>query len=262
MNPRQIFNLPAHDRILNAVQSDKFQLFAKAGDESVDLVIFEDIGQSMWGDGIGAKDVAAFLSQHTGKTVNVRLNSFGGLAYDGLTIHNALVQHKGDVITTVEGVAASAASIIAMAGSKVRMFANASLMMHRALAIVMGNTTVFSDVADWLNKLDGQIAATYAAKSGRKSATMLKLMDGNVDGTWFSADEALSEGLIDEIIPVRGDDDSAAAGARNAPPINPPGKPDERTQALRASLANEARIKAANAAAARRVRLLEIGNHA
>ncbi len=142
------------------------------------------------------------------------------------------------------------------------MFANASLMMHRALAIVMGNTTVFADVADWLNKLDGQIAATYSAKSGRKPTTMLKLMDGNVDGTWFNADEAHSEGLTDEIIPVCGDDDAASAGARNSPPMNPPDKPDERTQSLLNSLANEARIKAANAAAARRLRLLEIGEHA
>lgn len=296
MSNRQLINAVPSEKILNAVQSDSFKVYAKADDDSVELVIFEEIGKDWFGQGIGAKDVAGFLAANKGKPVNVRLNSPGGLVFDGIGIFNALIQHDAPVTTTNEGVAASAAGLISLAGSPSRMYANATFQCHRALCIAIGNYHDMADCADFLDKIDNQIAMTMAAKTGRKKDTMLKLMDGagKSDGTWFSAEEALAEGLIDEIIPVK---NAKAKAARNelGKPTNCTCKYPETklrngsghdpacdchkewqaaggfggndTEAAKAeaaqktadALARETQSKLAKAAAGRRVRLMEIG---
>lgn len=243
---RQLINWKPSASVLNAVTSEEFKIYAKADAESVDLMVFDGIGKDDWtGAGVGAGDVAAFLSEHSGKPVNVRINSPGGLVNDGIAIHNALIQHDGVVTTTVEGISASAATIIQMAGSRVRMYENASMMIHKAWGIAVGNSALMLDVADWLDRADRQIAATYSAKSGRKPESMLRLMEGKVDGTLMSADQALSEKFIDEILPLP---KGRARGAAN--------EADDVAK-VQAALANERRVKAANAAA--RLRLMEIG---
>lgn len=253
MNHR-IINAAASEQVLNAIKADDFKVYVKNAkeDEPAELLVYEQIGKDPWfGDGVGAKDVAGFLSQNAGKPINVRINSPGGLVFDGVTIHNALIQHDGTVTTTVEGIAASAASIIAMAGSTVRMYDNASMMIHRAWGVAIGNTAVMLDTAELLDKIDDQIAATYAAKTGRKKDTMLKLMEGKVDGTWFTATEAKSEGLIDEIVALPKDSKRARNSVDGS--VTDP-VADPAADALQA----EAGRKAARARAERRLRLMEI----
>jgi ATP-dependent protease ClpP protease subunit len=147
--------------------------------------------------------VMSFLKEHRGKAANVDINSPGGLAFDGVSIYNALVGHDGPVNVDVTGIAASAATIIAMAGDKIRIAANASFMIHRAMGIGVGNMKVMLDLAGFLEKIDGQIADTYAARTGRKRETMLKLMDGAIDGTTFNGQEAVDAGFCDEVIPLK-----------------------------------------------------------
>jgi ATP-dependent protease ClpP protease subunit len=107
------------------------------------------------------------------------------------------------VTVTIEGMAGSAASIIAMAGDHIRIAENGQLFIHRAWAIAAGNTTVMLDAAEFLDRIDHAIAATYAARTGRKADTMMKLMEGKVDGTIFTGKEAVDEKFADEVIPLK-----------------------------------------------------------
>jgi ATP-dependent protease ClpP protease subunit len=116
------------------------------------------------------------------------------------------------------------------------------MMIHRALAVCVGNEGDMADCGAWLKQIDNQLAAVYAAKTGRKLETMKKYMVGNVDGTTFDAQTALDVRLIDGILPVRGD----KPAARNV-------ADDER-----AAFAEQVRIKLANQRAAARVRVLEV----
>jgi ATP-dependent protease ClpP protease subunit len=206
-----IFDVAAMpESVRNALSAQTFKAVINKQDDAAELLIFSGIGKDPWtGEGVNASDVAAFLSQNRTTPVNVRINSPGGLAFDGITIHNALIQHDAPVSTTVEGMAASAATIISLAsakGGKARMFENATYFIHRAMGVGVGNVDVMAEVSDWLNRIDEQIARTYAAKTGKRYDQMLKLMAGagKADGTIFSAKEALTMGLIDEVIPLKG----------------------------------------------------------
>jgi len=242
---REAINCLANPRLMNSVSSDIFKIYAKADEESVELLVFDAIGKDPWtGEGLGAADVASYLADNRGKPVSVRINSPGGYVSDGIAVYNSLIQHDAPVTTTVEGLSASAATIIQMAGSTVRMFANTRMMVHKAWSGAVGNADLMRDVAEWLDSADEQIAKMYSAKSGRKIESMLKLMTGKIDGTLMSAEQALEEKLIDEIIPL------------------PKGKNRLRNESddvaeIQAVLTNERRVKAANATA--RIRLMEIG---
>lgn len=233
---RQPIYLQCSERVRNALSSDDFRCrIRNATDGSVDLLIYDGIGDF---DGTAtAKSVAEFLASNRGRAVNVRINSPGGLAFDGLTIHNALVAHDAPVTTTIEGMAASAAAIIAMAGSRVRQYDNATLFIHRAMGISIGNVDAMNETAEMLAKLDEQIAQTYANKSGKPRASMLQLMVGKAgsDGTQFSAAEAKAAGLIDEIIPT-----DRGRRVANADPRSP----DDRQRCARAARQRVAQLRA------------------
>ena len=168
----------------------------------VELLILDPIGDPH-GEST-ATDVAAFLKKHRGKPVHVRINSPGGFAFEGIAIHNALISHRGKVTVTIEGVAASAAAIVAMAGDTIRIFENATLMIHRGWQMSIGNIDDHGETINILRRLDDQLATTIATRRGIPKATVVKLMRGKDggDGTWFSAAEALSAKLVDEIIPL------------------------------------------------------------
>lgn len=194
-------NVVASQEVMNAASSSDFKVGVKAMDESVEILIHGAIGDS-W-QALDSGSIATFLKENRGKPVNIDINSPGGLAYDGVSIYNALAMHDGLVNVDVTGIAASAATIIAMAGDKIRIAENGSFMIHRAWGISVGNQKVMIEVAEFLDKLDTQIAATYAARTGRKPETMLKLMDGAVDGTTFTGAEAVKEGFASELIPLK-----------------------------------------------------------
>ncbi len=219
---RMPFDLRNAEKFLNSIKSEDFKVYPKnaKGDEPAELLVYDVVGKDWDGSGIGAKDVAGFLAENRGKPINVRINSPGGLVYDGLTIYNSLIAHDAPVTATIEGIAASIASIIAMGAEKVRMSAVASMMVHRAMGVCIGNVSDMTDCGDWLNTIDNQLAAVYAAKTGRKVDTMKKYMVGAVDGTLFSAESALEAKLIDEIIPVRGEKKGAKNEAASDKPDN------------------------------------------
>ena len=173
-------------------------------DDPAELLVFDAVGYTDWdGNGITAENVVKFLKDNNEKDIIVRINSPGGLAFEGITIHNALLQHEGFVTTRVEGIAASAASVIAVAGDEVEIMENGSIMIHRAWNIVIGNQHDLRDTADFLDKLDEQIITTFAAKTGLAKDEIRDLMDGNRDGTTFDAEESVEKGFADKLVKIK-----------------------------------------------------------
>ena len=209
-----LINVNPTDAQAGATSSERFKVgVVNQDDGSIDLLVYGVIGDSY--EGVDARSVSELLAENKGAKVRVRINSPGGLAFDGITIHNALVRHDGEVVTEIEGIAASAAAIIAMAGDTVRISHNASLMIHRASGGAWGNTLDMLDMAEFLEIIDGQIARTFAAKSGQSPEAVMEMLTGKRDGTTFGAEKAVESGFCDEIIPARGDG-KAADGATDA----------------------------------------------
>jgi ATP-dependent protease ClpP protease subunit len=164
-------------------------------DGSAELDIFDAIGRYFWG--IAASDVAGLLRRFKGKAVKVRINSPGGVASEGAAIYNLLAMHDGPVAVDVVGMAASAASVIAMAGKPLRVAENSLLMVHDAWNEVAGNAAELRKMADALDKDSDALSKTYARRTGKTAEEMRDLMKAE---TWMTADEAIEAGFADETI--------------------------------------------------------------
>jgi len=165
----------------------------QAKDNEAEVLIYDEIG--FWG--ITAKDfINDFQKISPDAKINLRINSPGGEVFDGLAIFNLIRAHKGEVITTIDGLAASMASAIALAGNKVIMPENAYMMIHNPWGIAIGDAQDMADMADFLEKLNGTLANIYVKKSGKEQGEIRALMDQE---TWLTAAEAKDLGLADEV---------------------------------------------------------------
>lgn len=157
-----------------------------------ELVLYGTVGCSWWDDeGFCAIDVLQALAGLQGDIV-VRLNSGGGIAWDGIAIYNALNAHEGKITVKVDGIAASSASIIAMAGDEIIMGAGALMMIHNASGITFGTADDHQRTIDVLRRLDGQMAAIYARKCGMDQPDVAALMSAE---TWLTGTEAVEKGF-------------------------------------------------------------------
>jgi len=129
--------------------------------------------------------------------ITVAINSFGGSVFDGWSIYNLLKNHKGEVTTRIDGVAASIASVIALAGDKIHMSEISSFMIHKASIFVEGNSDDLEVQKDVLDKIDATLIMLYSAKTGKKADEVEELIKNE---TWFSSEEALNAGFVDEIV--------------------------------------------------------------
>lgn len=162
--------------------------FKNKGKSSAEILIYEDIGES-WFGGISAKTFAEKLrGLGNVDTIDVRISSYGGDVFDGLAIYRNLVEHKARVVTHVDGVAASIASVIAMAGSEIHIGASAQIMIHDAWAMAMGNAADMRDMANLLDTTSGAIADVYVARTGRGRDEIRDLM---LAETWMIGAEAV-----------------------------------------------------------------------
>jgi ATP-dependent protease ClpP protease subunit len=166
---------------------------ARNADGATVIDLYDEIGAF----GVSAGDFQARLREVSGDVV-LRLNSPGGDVFDGLAIFNALVGHGGRVRVEITGLAASAASIIAMAGDEIAIAENAFIMVHRAWAGTIGNEAAHEATATVLRQIDSAMAATYASRTGMKSAAASALMDAE---TWMDADTAIAKGFATERLP-------------------------------------------------------------
>ena len=131
-----------------------------------------------------------------GTPLESALNSPGGSVFDAVAIYNALKRHAGTVTVWIDGIAASAASYIAMAGDEIVMPENAFLMIHDPAGLVMGTAEDMRAMAETLDKIEGQPGPGYAAKSGRRPSDIAALMAAE---TWFDAADALAQGFADRM---------------------------------------------------------------
>lgn len=174
-----------------------FEIRAK-GNAEANVFIYGDIGDSWSEESVTAAQFVRDLQNVEAQTVNVRLNSFGGAVPDALAIYNALARHPATVNTYVDGVALSAASLIAMAGKTVTMAENAVMMIHGPWNMAVGNAAQMREAADVLDKFAQAMAPSYAAKTGKPVEDMLALLTDGTDH-WYTADEAKDAGFADEV---------------------------------------------------------------
>lgn len=176
-------------------------LMAAAPTSDNTISILEPIGMDPWtGEGMTAKRMAGILrSIGEEKDVVVNMNSPGGDWVEGNAIYNMLSDHKGKVQMKVLGMAASAASLITMAGDEILIAKSAFLMMHNMWVGVIGNANDLRAVADMLDPFDVSMAEIYAARSGLELKAVQKMMDKE---TYINGTDAVDQGFADALMPA------------------------------------------------------------
>lgn len=159
--------------------------------------IMDVIGSDFFGEGITAKRVSGALRAIGNKPITVEINSPGGDFFEGLAIYNVLREHPKDVTVKILGLAASAASLIAMAGDTVQVARAGFVMIHNVWVLAIGNRNDLRDVADWLEPFDAMAADLYSARTGLSVKEVTKLLDSE---TWIGGTEAVEQGFADELL--------------------------------------------------------------
>lgn len=206
----------------------------RAADETDrSISIYDVIGQDYWtGEGVTAKRIAAALRAIGKGPVTVNLNSPGGDMFEGLAIYNLLREHPGEVTVKVLGLAASAASIIAMAGDTVQMSRASFLMIHNSWVYAAGNRNDLREIADFLEPFDRAMGEIYAARTGIDADTIGEMLDAE---TWLGGSDAIAQGFADELLAsdqiAEGEKANAAAVRRLEAALRASGLP--RSEAMR-----------------------------
>ena len=161
------------------------------------LLLHGMVGGAFWDEGFTASDVVHSLaSLGPNADVTVRINSSGGIAHEGLAIHAVLSAHKGKVTTVVEGLAASAASIIAQAGAERVMAAGAMMMVHDASVVTIGDAAEHDKSKAYLEVVCASMATIYAGATGRALEEVRAEMSAE---TWLTAEDAVAKGYADRV---------------------------------------------------------------
>jgi len=187
--------MPAkHSLIQNIIKTDaeKDWYRMEAKKNAADVFIYDEISFF----GVQAQQFVKDLNELDVKTIRLHLNTPGGNVFDGAAIYNALRQHTAKVETYIEGLAASAGSIVALAGDTVKMAANAFFMIHQPWVLAMGDSAELRKTADILDKISSVMIDTYVNVSGQSEEQIKQWV---TDETWFTAKEAKEAGFVDEI---------------------------------------------------------------
>lgn len=174
-----------------------FEVTALASDTPT-ISIFDYIGDDGEGGGVNAKRIAAALRAIGNKPINVEMNSPGGNYFEGVAIYNLLRRHTQPINVQVLGIAASAASLIAMAGDTIEIAHNAEIMIHEASGIFIGTKSEMAEAITILQHVDDAQVATYAARSGRPAEEFAAMIAGK--DVYFRGQEAVDAGLADTVM--------------------------------------------------------------
>ncbi len=179
---------------------DRWNPAIKASDENDNTIgIYDPIGYDYWDDsGVTAKRISAALRSLDGADVVVNINSPGGDVFEGLAIYNLLREYKGHVTVRVLGVAASAASFIAMAADEIQIARAGFFMIHNAWTGLWGNRNDLRETADFLEQIDDTIADIYHVRSGLSMDELKADMDKE---RWINGRDAIDSGFADAFLP-------------------------------------------------------------
>lgn len=179
-----------------AVPGSRFTCEAKPATREADIHVYGTIGVDWWGEGVDPAQFVKAVDALDVDTLRVWVNSPGGDAFGGLAMLNALRRQKAHVVVTVDGLAASAASYLALGGDELVMGRQSQMMIHDASGMCYGNASDMADMVETLDKISDSIAEAYAEKAGGAVSTWRDLMRAE---TWLSAAEAVEKGLADRV---------------------------------------------------------------
>ncbi len=234
---KQLNAMHEKHRLTNRVtpRREWYRIENAADPTTTDVFLFDEIG---W-FGITASDFVQELIAIDTDTITLHLNSPGGEVFDGIAIYSVLRQHAAKVHVIIDGMAASIASVIAMAGDTITITPHGTMMVHDGMGLAIGNAAEHREMADLLDKISDNIASVY---QGRAGGTVDEWRETMRATTWFNAEEALAAGLVDFIntdAPASGDGDSfdlnrgfadafdiAVFGKPADPPTDPPPTPE------------------------------------
>ena len=175
------------------IQKNKSWFSVKMAGDKAEILIYDEIGFY----GVSAKDLIEALDTMKVPQIDVRLNTPGGDFFDGVAIYNALVSHDAEIHMYVDGLAASAGSLIAMAGDKIFISENAFLMIHNPWTIAVGEAEELRSSANRLDKIGAAAVKTYAGRSGLHTQQVVNIMNAE---SWIGADEAVEMGFATEVV--------------------------------------------------------------
>lgn len=185
-----------------AVKARRCDVVAKTADEAevflYDAIVNDALEAEYWG-GIAPEPFVKALRAIDAKTIHLRINSPGGSVFAARAIEQALRDHPARVVAHIDGLAASAATFIAMAADEIIIGQGSLFMIHKAWSVAFGNADDMMTTAALLEKIDGTLAQTYAARTG---ADVKTISDWMAAETWFSAQEAVDAGFADSVAEI------------------------------------------------------------
>lgn len=165
-------------------------------DDAAEVWIYDEIGEDWYGEGVTAKRLVGDINALDVANIALHINCPGGSVFDGQAIYTALKRHPATVTTYIDGVAASIASVVALAGDTVIMPNNAMMMIHDPWALALGNSTEMRKMADTLDKVAETILNVY---DDRSTKTRDELAAAMAAETWLTAADAIEYGFADEV---------------------------------------------------------------
>lgn len=162
--------------------------------ERGEIYLYDVIGDS-WEGTTGKQFAEELRSLGDVATLDIYINSPGGSVFDGLAIYNVLARHKARKNVLIDGIAASIASVVAMAGDEITIAENGMMMIHNPWGVSAGEADDFRRMADMLDKVRDTIVDTYVGRSGHDREDISSMMASE---TWMTADEAIKAGLADK----------------------------------------------------------------
>lgn len=195
-----------------ALKPGHIRINADASARSAEIKIYGDIGGGWWDEGITAESIAQQIDALDVDELNVRINSGGGLVFEGIAIYNAFARQNAHVIMHIDGIAASIASVIAMAGDEIRISEGSHLMIHKPWSGVMGDATAMRKEADVLDTLEAGLIDIYVARTDAKRKDVQAWVDSE---TWFLGQAAVDAGFADTMVPAKTKKKAASSALLN-----------------------------------------------
>jgi ATP-dependent protease ClpP protease subunit len=175
----------------------KWDASIRTASDDTTITMYDMIGSDGWSEGVTAKRIAAALRSIGSRDVTVSINSPGGDFFEGLAIYNLLREHPHKITVKVVGLAASAASVIAMAGDEIQVAKSGFLMVHNAWSVVIGNRHDLREAATVLDQFDASMADLYSAAAGITKEEAAALMDAE---TWMGGQAAVDAGFATALL--------------------------------------------------------------